>query len=386
MSRNDPRAQRALAVARYMEGEHGRAFIQRQAAAERELTTFARRVTAADLAIIQQLNARGGWRAVAMALAQAGLSADAIQVATHTVEQRGGLEGLRGALVEGIQREDVASAASEAADRAIGVAKADKSGSPLAELLADRAFHESATAWYAQRAAQLERHGIGLADGESPAEWMIRTARALGREGEAALNANPARLFDKKWTSADAIRALSEVTGEPPEVLRATLAQVDDLDDHHAIRTRLAKARDSERKGREIPVPEDRRWEPARKKKDGVAEAMAKAAEKLGVRDEPEELYRADSVERAAIAHAAGEKVALVGKGRDQAHRMIERQRAETAKHDRSIRGRLEQADAHLEANARAAQEPAGAEQTGGTSIRAAIEAADAALGAKDDE
>jgi hypothetical protein len=89
---------------------------QRQhAAGERELLAFAKRLGPEELAIIDRLNAQGGWPLVAQALQDGGLSAGAISVATTTVEQGGGLNGLRTAVVARLQQERQETAASELA-------------------------------------------------------------------------------------------------------------------------------------------------------------------------------------------------------------------------------------------------------------------------------
>lgn len=191
MPRNDARTQRAMAVARVVQGERNglRATIEKAAAAQKapqrqvspkvraeraasEIATFARRLTPQDLATIDALHSRGGWPAVAQALSQAGLGADALRAA-GAVAQRDGLPALGQAVRQEIQREDNASLQASAEPAAAAVLA---SLSPADYAEAARIYAAGGPEALAARAVQLGMH-------PAAAVVAVRTLETHGIEG-----------------------------------------------------------------------------------------------------------------------------------------------------------------------------------------------------------
>jgi hypothetical protein len=191
MSRNDARAQRALAVSRMMKGERNgiRAALERAVTASQprvarvspevqaarsaaELSAFARRLSPSDLQTIDALHSRGGWPAVRDALAQAGLSSDAL-AAAGSVVKRDGFQALGHAVTQQIAREDSeqiqAAVAPEAAKVLASLSPAD-----LAE--AERIYAEGGPEALAARAMALGLH-------PAVAAVAVRTLETHGTEG-----------------------------------------------------------------------------------------------------------------------------------------------------------------------------------------------------------
>lgn len=340
-----------------------------------------------DPAVAAQLMAEGGPGRFVQAAVAEGVDPAAAVVAARTLEAQGvqGAQQLAAQHVEHAQRQAEVRANTE---RAIEAAKKDAGWSPFAAGLADPAFHESVAAWYAQHGAQLEAHGVGIRKGESPGEWMIRTARQLGPEA-GIINDNPAHLFAPKL---DGIAALAEITGESPEVIRAALSKVAEINDHHELRESLRASGEAERKARAVSIGPDRKAvETQPRKPDGVRTAIEKAAAKLGIRDDDAETFHADSALEAKMALDSGtplDRLKLSSNAQAQIARRAERNNQAKADHAKSIRGRIEQAAEHLEGRAAPTTAPERPQESGGMSIDQAMQAADHHLngGSTDDD
>ncbi|WP_157061350.1 hypothetical protein [Anaeromyxobacter dehalogenans] len=340
-----------------------------------------------DPAVAARLMAEGGPGRFVQAAVAEGVDPAAAVVAARTLEAQG-VEGARALAVQHIEHAQRQAEVRANVERATSEAQKDAAWSPLAAGLSDPAFHESVAAWYAQHGAQLEAHGVGIRKGESPGEWFVRTARHLGPEA-GIINDNPTHLFAAKH---DGIAALAEITGEAPEVIRATLRQVAELNDHHELRESLRASGEAERKARAVSIGPDRKAvETQPRKPDGVRTAIEKAAAKLGIRGDDEETFHADSALEAKMALDSGtplDRLKLSSNAQAQIARRAERNNQVKADHAKSIRGRIEQAAEHLEGRAAPTTAPERPQESGGMSIDQAMQAADHHLngGSTDDD
>lgn len=418
----------------------------KQERASQELIAFSSRLGQEDLATIQAIHDRGGWPAVEQALAQAGLSQAARNVATATVRQ-GGLDGLRTALVGHLQvhaleemrqaagreaatwgqtaTEDdrarlhalVAQGGPELAAQALmeeaglspaaasmaladiresgvdgflgtvvelarrhaveseaqahhsaleeygikaGEAAAErlaprdgdsygtrwlKEGSPLAAILRDPGFHASAARWYAANAARLAAQGIKIEDGQSPGEFLIRHAITAGEGGEQAANDHPERLFLPRWSSEEAVEALSTVFATPPSAVKAWLQTVHEADAHHQIRARVAATMDAERSRRGPPAPPTKAAQAAAASRQAVEAAAAKVGADRQVEEAPE----AHSLAQGLMHVAEGREPRLSPQAKREVARVAERRKLDAERHEKSVTGRVQQAAAYLE-------------------------------------
>lgn len=347
-----------------------------QAGAEHEALGALAQLSQEQWAVVEQLHAEGGPQRVFEEF-QALASPAAAMVIARTVEAQG-VAGTFKAAATRLQHHaaqvQAETAAQKVAQKYAGDEQAAKQGDPFASLLGNPDFHRSAQP-YAERLAAA---GL-MKKGETAGEAIVRLALLAGREGTKAVDENPERLFDKKWTGDEAITALAGVVGESPAVVQAWLHTVHDADAHRDLRSRLAKG-DAEERARRGP---DRPVTPHAKAEASRRAALEKAAEKLGIERE-DDAVEADSLLKAQIAIHDGQRVKLTRDGRAEAGEAVERRRVAAEEHRASLRGQMERAAEHIEA--RQAPERSEAPSGGGRSVREALEAADAAGGGTSDE
>lgn len=393
----------------YLEQQQAQAaaLSQLQAEAEGELLSFAQRLGPQDVAIVEQLFATGGWPAVTQALAEAGLSPGALEVATSTmVECRGDLAALGQRIAQQAQMSAAAAAEAQRNDAAFnekvermadftraaierwspqeadtpGLRKL-KESSPLVRLLRNPEFHVAALEWLEPRAEQLRAAGL-LRDGMSPGEAFLRLAQTAASEGGPARVANEGRshAFAPEWSHEDALSALAQVVGADAQAVRAFVDEFHTLDAKHRAMAAAAESLDGERARRARPLPPDVQVAkaPERKGTDAkLSAALERAVKATGFAAEQRGPVRAESTMDAAIALAAREPFVLTSSGEKHAHRFVERVNAPK----RGIDGAMERAAAHLEGRATPEREPSvgsdAASSDTGMSIDQAMAAAD---------
>jgi len=334
-------------------------------AAGREAATWGQSATEDDRARLHALVEQGGPELAAQALmAEAGLSPAAASMALADIRESG-VDGFLSTVVELARRQVVASEAQanrtaleeygveagaataanlEAQDGDSYGTRWLKEKSPLAALLRDQGFHASAARWYATNAGRLAAQGIELEDGQSPAEFLIRSALLAGDGGEKVANDHPERLFQPRWTSDEAVEAISTVYGTPAAVVKKWLAGVSELEAHHQIGLRLSRTMDQERARRGPPAP------PTKAAKDAASrrQAIEAAAAKVGA-DRVEEAPEAHSVVQGLMHYAEGREPKLSPQARREVARVAERRKADTERHEKSVEGRVQQAASYLE-------------------------------------
>jgi hypothetical protein len=315
MARNDARTQRGLAVQRIVvrsqrdqlvaeqkrrqqvEKDYRKAQ-QAHAAHERELLEFASRVTPEALQIIDRLNAEGGWPRVAEALQGAGLSPQAVQIATSTVQATGGLGGLQKIVVERLRHERQESAATEIANYARIATPAD--GARIAEL-----YRQGGPEAVAQ--ALMSEAGLS----RDAAEVAFRTMQAGGVE--ALARGVEARIQHETARQAREAQEEARLAREPapPEEAAPEAKPVDPL--AAEVLKRAAERDAVERKNHPTEKPEadpgDARREALSRKYDELAAKRTRRGVDLETKETVEvpkdaEKFHADSASKLAMIGA----------------------------------------------------------------------------------
>jgi hypothetical protein len=413
MSRNDPRMQRGLAVARRMQ-EVGIAPGARRAHEapdlERgmsELAWLGSRLTTADLQAITAADARGGLEGVRRLLASAGLT-DAGFYALEAQYGRGGLGAVGTAVQAQIAHEAQATAEQDAvgALERLGPGEWQAVQASLAADPSGRQLHQRATSLglNPQVAAVAVRHlaanGVeatrrAVAEGvqaramadalhaaaerdlaaaqkdpRNPlaAPDLHRAALDLATHHAAALEAagigvkdgeGPTSWLSRIARTPGAAEKMAQAVGASPQDARTIVERTRLYEDHNALRAQLRDSDDKMKKARAIPMEGRQAFEAPKRKPDGIDAALRKAVETTGFRDPNEgKPIRAEGVMDAAVAMAAGREFKLTTAGRKHAARAVERRRAPTT----GIDAAMGRAVRHLESggspeDARAAAE-----------------------------
>lgn len=385
MSRNDPRMQRGIAVARRLRGD---ASLDRGMS---ELAWLRSRLSDGDLQAIMLADARAGLAGVRRVLADAGLS-EAGFAALDAQYRRGGMQAV-GAAVQAQMHAEARAATEQEVTTALEALRPEQwaaaerilaAGGPqrlAQEAMALGLSPEAATAAASRLVAngvQQTRQEVSsrreaverlsaahvaaereLAASSKDAAWdqlaqsgvaqaaldfYATHATALESAGVGAEQGEgPVAWMRRISRSGDDVAAkVAQATGSDPRVMRTILDNTRHYDDHREVRSSILASDQAERKAR-ARKPQYPTEETPPKKPDGLDEALRKAVA-LEAPDQQAPV-RAESVMDAAIAEAAGEDFKLTTTGRKASARFVERKWAPKTGLDAA----LERAAAHLE-------------------------------------
>jgi hypothetical protein len=307
----------ALPAMRQMQAQ-----VQGQRAAEAGLLDLARGLTPQDQALIRDAFAAQGWPGVTQLLKDSGVREDVIEVATSTIAANGGnLDGLARAVSGRLQADHPAAQVRQAEQEIIKAGierytpsendtpseRAMKEGE-IGKILRDPATAAQAGEWMRSHAAHLAERGLRLADGESPAEFIVRRAvpALLAKDGgsydgHAGLwNSHRQPGVTPKIDTEEGLQRFTEAIGETERagVVGRVVAQLDAAHTRDLLRARLAERDDRIRREHPItPSKEDQ----ARIAKDANRRAV------LATR--AAEIEAAESAKRSGFASEAPEPV-----------------------------------------------------------------------------